>query len=415
MNLSPVVYLRIFLPFALGYFLSYLYRTVNAVLAPDLVRDLGLDPAGLGLLTASYFLAFAVFQLPLGMLLDRYGPRRVEAALLVFAAIGAFVFARAETMAGLMIGRALIGLGVSACLMAAFKAFTQWFPRETLPFTNGIQMVSGGLGALVATTPVELALRSTDWRGVFLLLAGVTLAAAIGIFAIVPEKTAGNAGRETLRQQLAGIGEVFSSRAFWRITPWAVAGQSVYLSLIGLWAGPWLRDVAGCGRVAVANTLLGIALAMIAGYFALGTLAARLGRRGVPTARVAAGGMSLFLGVQLLLLLQPVTLAVPLWLLFGFFGTACILPYAVLSQQFPANLTGRVNTGLNLLVFLAAFAAQWGVGMIVGQWPETAAGGYDPAGYRWGFGLLAGFQLLGAGWYWQVGTERKVPPGIQKG
>lgn len=415
MNLSPVVYLRIFLPFALGYFLSYLYRTVNAVLAPDLVRDLGLDPAGLGLLTSSYFLAFAVFQLPLGMLLDRYGPRRVESTLLVFAAIGAFVFARAETMAGLMIGRALIGLGVSACLMAAFKAFTQWFPRETLPFTNGIQMVSGGLGALVATTPVELALRSTDWRGVFLLLSGVTLAAALGIFTIVPEKTAGNAGRETLRQQLAGIGEVFSSRAFWRITPWAVAGQSVYLSLIGLWAGPWLRDVAGCGRVAVANTLLGIALAMIAGYFALGTLAARLGRRGVPTARVAAGGMSLFLGVQLLLLLQPATLAVPLWLLFGFFGTACILPYAVLSQQFPANLTGRVNTGLNLLVFLAAFAAQWGVGMIVGQWPETAAGGYDPAGYRWGFGLLAGFQLLGAGWYWRVGTERKIPPGIQKG
>ncbi|MHB8709769.1 MAG: MFS transporter, partial [Desulfuromonadales bacterium] len=267
MNLSPVVYLRIFLPFALGYFLSYLYRTVNAVLAPDLVRDLGLDPAGLGLLTSSYFLAFAVFQLPLGMLLDRYGPRRVESTLLVFAAIGAFVFARAETMAGLMIGRALIGLGVSACLMAAFKAFTQWFPRETLPFTNGIQMVSGGLGALVATTPVELALRSTDWRGVFLLLSGVTLAAALGIFTIVPEKTAANAGRETLRQQLAGIGEVFSSRAFWRITPWAVAGQSVYLSLIGLWAGPWLRDVAGCGRVAVANTLLGIALAMIAGYF----------------------------------------------------------------------------------------------------------------------------------------------------
>ncbi|MHB8709008.1 MAG: MFS transporter, partial [Desulfuromonadales bacterium] len=149
-------------------------------------------------------------------------------------------------------------------------------------------------------------------------------------------------------------------------------------------------------------------------YFALGTLAARLGRRGVPTARVAAGGMSLFLGVQLLLLLQPATLAVPLWLLFGFFGTACILPYAVLSQQFPANLTGRVNTGLNLLVFLAAFAAQWGVGMIVGQWPEAAAGGYDPAGYRWGFGLLAGFQLLGAGWYWRVGTERKIPPGIQK-
>jgi predicted MFS family arabinose efflux permease len=283
--------------------------------------------------------------------------------------------------------------------MAAFKAFTQWFPREALPFTNGIQMVSGGLGALAATTPVELALRTTDWRGIFLLLAGATLAAALGIFAIVPEKIAGSASAETLRQQLAGIGEVFSSRAFWRITPWAVAGQSAYLALIGLWAGPWLRDVAGCEREAVATTLMGISLSMIAGYFALGTLAARLNRHGVPTARVTAGGMGIFLGVQLLLLTQPTTLAVPLWLLFGFFGTACILPYAVLSQQFPPRLAGRVNTGLNLLVFLAAFAAQWGVGAILGQWPVTANGGYDPAGYRWGFGLLVGLQLLGMAWY----------------
>ena len=399
MPLPPAVHLRIFLPFALGYFLSYLYRTVNAVLAPDLVRDLGLDPARLGLLTATYFLAFAAAQLPLGLLLDRYGPRRVEAALLLFAAAGALCFARAETLGELLVGRALIGLGVSACLMAAFKAFSQWFPAEKLPFTNGIQMVSGGLGALAATTPVELTLKLTDWRGVFMALAGVTLMAAVAIYAIVPEYAAGHAG-ETLREQLAGVGAVFSSRAFWHITPWAVAAQSAYLSLIGLWAGPWLRDVAGLERLAVANTLLGVSLAMIVGYFLFGMLAAALGRRGVPTARVAAAGMLAFLGVQLLLVLMPDGLGVPLWLLFGFCGTACILPYAVLSQQFPSRLAGRVNTGLNLLVFLAAFAAQWGVGAIIGQWPATAAGGYDPTGYRWGFALLAGLQILGAGWFW---------------
>lgn len=407
MPLPPAVHLRIFLPFALGYCLSYLYRTVNAVLAPDLVRDLGLDPASLGLLTATYFLAFAAAQLPLGLLLDRYGPRRVEAALLLFAAAGALCFARAETLGELLIGRALIGLGVSACLMAAFKAFSQWFPAEKLPFTNGIQMVSGGLGALAATTPVELTLQLTDWRGVFLGLAGMTLAAAAAIVAIVPEHAAGHAG-ETLREQLAGVGAVFSSRDFWHITPWAVAAQSAYLSLISLWAGPWLRDVAGLERLAVANTLLGVSLAMIVGYFLFGTLAAALGRRGVPTARVAAAGMTAFLGVQLLLALQPDGLGVPLWLLFGFCGTACILPYAVLSQQFPARLAGRVNTGLNLLVFLAAFAAQWGVGAIIGQWPATAAGGYAPAGYGWGFALLAGLQILGAGWFW--GEARRAVP-----
>lgn len=398
MNLSPAMWLRIFVPFALGYFLSYLYRTVNAVLAPDLVRDLGLDPAGLGLLTSAYFFAFALAQLPIGILLDRYGPRRVEACLLLFAAAGALLFARATSLPELLLGRGLIGLGVAACLMAAFKAFTQWFPRELLPFVNGIQMVSGGLGALAATTPVELALRVTDWRGVFLLLAGLTLVAALGIFAATPEKVPEDGG-EPLGQQFRGVVTVFSSRIFWRMTPWAVAAQAAYLSLAGLWAGPWLRDVAGYDRLAAANALMGIALAMIAGYFAFGTLAARLGRRGMPTARVAAAGMAVFLGVQVLLILLPTGLGLPLWLLFGFFGTACILPYAVLSQQFPPRLAGRVNAGLNLLVFLAAFAAQWGVGAILGQWPTTATGSYDPAGYRWGLGLLVGLQLLGMAWY----------------
>ncbi len=398
MNPSPVVCLRIFVPFAFGYFLSYLYRTVNAVLAPDLVRDLALDPAGLGLLTSAYFLAFALAQLPVGILLDRFGPRRVEAGLLLFAAAGALLFARAATLGELLAGRALIGLGVAACLMAAFKAFTEWFPREQLPFVNGIQMVSGGMGALAATAPVELALTITGWRGVFILLAGLTLVAALGVFALVPERRRAGPG-EGVGRQLAGVAEVFSSRTFWRLTPWAVAAQGAYLSLVGLWAGPWLRDVAGCSRLEVANALMGVAGAMVVGYFVFGTVAARLGRRGIPAARVAAVGMAAFLATQGLLILQPAGPAVVLWLLFGFCGTACILPYAVLSQQFPARLAGRVNAGLNLLVFLMAFAAQWGVGAVLGHWPATAAGGYAPDGYRWGFGLLAGLQLAGMAWY----------------
>ena len=166
-----MILFRVFVPFALGYFLSYLYRVVNAVIAPDLVRDVGLDANHLGLLTSAYFLTFAAFQLPLGILLDRLGPRRTEAALLLIAAAGAFVFASAESAAGLIAGRALIGLGVSACLMAAFKAFVVWFPSQRLPLVNGCQMAAGGLGALAATAPVEAALAFTDWRGVFLVSA----------------------------------------------------------------------------------------------------------------------------------------------------------------------------------------------------------------------------------------------------
>jgi predicted MFS family arabinose efflux permease len=378
---------------------------VNAVIAPDLVRDVGVDPASLGLLTSAYFLAFAAFQLPLGVLLDRYGARRVEAALLLFAAAGAFIFARAETLTGLMLGRALIGLGVSACLMAAFKAFTLWFPPERLPLANGIQMISGGIGALAATTPVELSLQLTDWRGVFLILSGVTVLAAICVFLVVPEKEGSQSG-ETLREQLGGIRRVFTSRTFWTIAPWAVTAQAAYLSISGLWSGPWLRDMANYDRMAVANTLMGVSLAMIAGYFAFGALAERLARRNIQPMTVAVAGMLIFIFVQCMLVLQWTALTLPLWVLFGFFGTACILPYAVLSQSFPRNLSGRANTGLNLLVFVAAFAAQWVIGLIIDLWPQTASGGYNATGYSTGFGLIMMLQLAAAIWYF-VSIRRK--------
>jgi predicted MFS family arabinose efflux permease len=410
MSLRLPTLLRVFIPFALGYFLSYLFRTVNAVIAPDLVADLGVDPGSLGLLTSAYFLAFAAFQLPLGVLLDRYGPRRVEAILLLFAASGAFVFARAESLTGLMLGRALIGLGVSACLMAAFKAFTLWLPTERLPMANGVQMVSGGVGALAATTPVELSLQVTDWRGVFLILAGMTVVAACIIFFVVPEKEGGRSG-ESIQQQLAGIREVFTSRVFWSIAPWAFTAQSAYLSIIGLWSGPWLRDMAGYDRMAVANTLMGVSVAMIAGYFIFGAIAGRLATRGIRPISVAAFGMIIFLIIQVSMVLQFTAVTFPLWLLFGFFGTACILPYAELSQCFPKHLAGRVNTGLNLLVFVSAFMGQWVIGLIIDLWPQSTSGGYSAIGYSTGFGLVATLQLLAAAWFFMSRNRQRTSAG----
>lgn len=401
--------LRVFLPFAFGYFLSYLYRTVNAVIAPNLTRDIGLDPSDLGLLTSVYLLAFGAFQLPLGILLDRFGPRRVEAALLLVAAAGAFTFSQATTLGGLIAGRALIGLGVSACLMAAFKAFAIWFPPERLPLANGIQMISGGFGALAATTPVEAALHVTDWRGVFAVVSGLTLLAALVIFVVVPEKEGSNSG-ESLGEQLRGVGSVLSSPVFWRIAPWAFTAQGAYLSIYGLWSGPWLRDVAAFDRDGIARTLFAIAIAMILGYFASGALADRLIRRNIAPEKVAAAGMTLFLAGQIAMLFPMSGLAVAYWLAFGFFGAACILPYAVLAQHFPTGLVGRVNTALNLMVFLSAFAAQWGIGIIIDLWPVMPAGGYAPEGYRAGFGLMVVLQIGAAAWFWLFQPQKQKAP-----
>ncbi|MDQ2696697.1 MAG: MFS transporter [Pseudomonadota bacterium] len=389
--------LWVFLPFAGGYFLSYLYRTVNAVIAPDLTAALGLTAAGLGLLTSAYFLTFALFQLPLGMLLDRYGPRRVEAALLLLAVAGALLFALSQGLAGLILGRALIGLGVSACLMASFKAFVIWFPAERLPAVNGWVMGAGGLGALVATAPVEAMLHLTGWRGLFLILALLTLAVAAAVFFLVPEAPQQRHGGG-LREQLRGVREVFGSRTFWQVAPMTLFSQAGFLAIQGLWAGPWLRDVAGLERPAAATVLLLTAAAMVAGYLSIGNLAYRLSRFGIRPIVVAGGGMTIFMGVQLGLVLHLPGPVLPLWMAFGFFGTAGILPYAVLSQAFAPHLAGRVNTAINLLVFVVAFAWQWGIGAVINLWPVTD-GRYHPAGYQAAFALVLALQAAGVAWF----------------
>lgn len=397
-TLSPVIILRVFMPFALGYFLSYTYRTVNAVIAPDLVAELGLNADVLGLLTSAYFLSFAAFQLPLGILLDHYGPRRVEAALLLFAALGAWLFAVAENIPALIVARGLIGFGVSACLMASFKAYVMWFPKEKLPLINGFQLMAGGMGALVATQPVEALLTLTDWRGVFLLLGGVTVFSALMIFFVVPDGQHKH-GNAKFIDAVKGVGTVFSSPLFWRVAPITVMSQATFLSTQSLWTGPWMRDVAGMGRDDVAFALLLIATSMVFGFLFWGAAAERLGKKyKIRPLSVGLVGMTLFSVVQGVLIMAPTDIAVGAWMAFGFFGTSGILSYAALSQSFPHNLAGRVNTGLNLLAFVMAFAGQWLTGIIINMWSSETAG-YAPEGYAWAFATLMALQILTLAWY----------------
>ena len=397
--------IRVLVPFACGYFLSYLFRVVNAVVAPDLVRDFGLGAADLGLLTSAYFLAFAAFQLPLGILLDRFGARRTEATLLLFAAAGSFVFAGAQGTAALIVGRALIGLGVSACLMAAFKAFVQWFPGDRLPVVNGLQLAAGGLGALAGTAPVEAALGVVDWRTLFVGLGALALAIAAAIVVVVPERSGGQT-EGSLGELARGVARVFTSPVFWRLAPLTVLSQATFLALQTLWVAPWLRDVAGLDRGAVAQQLLWIAAAMVAGFLLWGIISERLARRGVAPVSVAVAGMTASIAVLSAIALEWVAWAVPLWIAFGFVGTTGVLVFPVLTRAFPADLAGRVITGLNLLVFVAAFAAQWGVGAVIELWPETPDGGYAPGAYQVAFAILAALQGLALAWFAAAGRRR---------
>ena len=396
--MAPLLFLRVFLPFALGYFISYFFRNVNAIIEADLVDDLGFSAANLGLLTSVYFISFASFQLPLGLLLDRFGPRRTESVLLIFAALGALIFSMAESLSGLILGRLLIGFGVSACLMASFKAYVLWFPPDRLPLMNGLQMVAGGLGAMSATVPLRTALEFTDWRGIFLILSGLTLFSALVLWLVYPEKE-GSAGPVPMKKQMEDLKTVLSSRHFLAIAPLVMFSQSAQMAIQGLWAKPWLRDVAGLDEAECANHLMWMMAAMMAGFFLLGLLSERLYQaRKISPVTVGVSAMAVFIVLQFLMALGWTAQPMLLMTAFSFFATAGILPYAGLSQIFPKALSGRVSTSLNLTVFLGAFAVQWGLGEIISLWP-TQGKGYAPESYGAAFGSLAVLQLSGLLWF----------------
>ena len=402
LGVNPI--LRVLLPFASAYLLSYLYRSVNAVIASELAADFTLSAAQLGLLTSAYLLAFAAFQLPLGLLLDRFGPRRTDALLLLIAATGAVVFARAHQLPYLILGRALIGLGVSGCLMSGIKANVVWFPLTRLAMVNGWMFFAGGVGLMLATLPVEIAIRLTDWRTVFGILALLTLGASALIFFTVPERI-GEGMREPVRTQLLGLWRVFRDPHFWQISLSATTLQSIHMAVQGLWAGPWLRDVAGFSRDAVAANLLLMACATTVGFLFWGNFATWASRRGLSPLRVFACGAGLFLLFQLLVTVGTGATAMISWIGYGFFGTAGSLCYAILPQKFPTALAGRVNTALNSMVFAWAFAVQWAIGAVINLWPVTAAG-YDPRGYRVAFGVALAV-ALGA-WLWMLAQTRRA-------
>ena len=243
MQTSTLFTLRLLIPFALGYWLSYLFRVINAVVAPEIMAELGISAATLGLISSAYFLTFAACQIPLGILLDRYQTRDVASALLLFAAAGSLTFAMAESSLMLWIGRGLIGIGVSACLMAAFKCYTSWLKREQLPAINGLQLTSGGLGALTATAPVEFALTFTDWRGIFMATAVFSILIAALVRVCIP-KTAMKRPSEGIVALLSQTWAVVRTPAFYQLAPASMLSQSVFIATQSLWAA------CGCSKSA---------------------------------------------------------------------------------------------------------------------------------------------------------------------
>jgi MFS family permease len=403
-------------PFAFGYFLSYLYRAVNAVAAPDLVRDIGLSASELGFLTAVYLLAFAGFQLPLGILLDRFGPRRVQAVLMAVTGLGALLFASGGGLWSLSAGRALIGIGCAGGLMAGFKAVALWFPEERRALANSIIMAVGGVGILAATMPADYAIQAVGWRGMFLGLVALSLAIAALIYLVVPDGGSRPAGEENWRRQVQVVARIYSDPVFWRVAPLVALTAGSHVAIHTLWAGPWLSDVARLGRDAVAANLALVAIGFLTGTLIMGAIADWLGRHGISLLHVMLGYIVAFMTVQLAIVLQWTSAASLLWLAFGMVGQSGILAYPWLSRYFGVGVAGRANTALNFITFSTAFVIQFVIGAIIDMWPATQAGGYAPQAYQVAFGLVLGLQAVALMWYlWKAPDQQATAAISEKG
>lgn len=392
--------LTAFLPFALGYFLSFLFRSLNAVVVPALRSELGLDDAAIGVITSIYLATFALAQLPAGVALDRFGPRRVGPLMLMLAALGAVIFAIGHDALTLSIGRALIGLGVSVALMCGFKANVLYWPIGRLPLVNSVMMTFGGLGAAMATRPVQWLLADHDWRDVFLGLAAVT--AAVALYQIVASPRYARTGSGRLSEEVRGLVGVLRTPLFWRAGLAPAFSLGIWVCYASFWAAGWLRDVAHLDEPSVGVALFVLSLAIVPGYFFSGMIVDLLARRGVRGGKVLLAYGVVFLALHLAVAANLAAMPTLLWFVYVTSGGTLVVSYALVTRAFATELAGRVNTTLNLVCMLIAFVVQAAIGPAL-AWMESAHGLARPQAHQ--VIVLVLLALQAATWVWYAASR----------
>lgn len=403
--------LRVVAVFAAAYFLSYALRAINAVIAPALMADLELSNADLGLLSSAYFVGFGCMQLPIGVWLDRYGARRIEAALLLFAALGSAIFASSSSLAGLWCGRALIGVGVSACLMAALKAYRGWYAPERQSQLASWMLVSGTIGALSSTVPVAMLLPWVGWRTVFWGITLALLAAALLVFTRLRDVERSMAGSPAASQATGhGYADIFRDPYFRRMAVLGAVHQGGFMAIQSLWAGPWMVTVLKMSVTEASQALFAFNFCLMLSYLGLSWWAPRHvaygTRTGLPVLRVVAVGLGGSVLVQSLILLLPYGWSWVLWIAFGLLITVTTLAQTHVSLAFPPALAGRANSAFNLTLFIGAFSVQWGIGVLIDGFAASGMGSADAMRLA-----MACYVLLQAAalWMFMRGKELTAP------
>jgi len=402
--------LQIYLVLCGAYVASQFYRVANAAIAPELMAELDISAEAMGGITGLFFLAFGVAQIPTGILLDRYGPRRTMTALFMVAVLGALTFAVAENGAVLAIGRILLGLGCAAGLMGAMVVIARWYPEDRFAALSAMLFVVGGGGTLLATTPLSWAVDVIGWRGAFMAMAGLTGLFALMLFLFVRDAPAGQAETgnrtETWGEVLRGLRAVIANRQLWLVSAIQFVGYATVLTVVGLWGGPYLADVHGLDGVARGNVLLALNIAVLVGVSLYGRLDSHVVRR---KWLIVAGALATAVILALLAVLEQPGFwtATILLLLFAMVGSYVMLNHAFARAVLPDHLIGRGLTFQNLAVFLGVAVIQSTSGLIVGGF-DNGDGHSPEIAYRWIFAFLAGLLVVAAAIFATADDKAKV-------
>ena len=392
LSISKKVF-TIILPFCGGYFLSYLFRSTNAVIAPHLITELNVNSQQLGMLTSSYLFAFAIMQIPLGILLDRFGPRKIQVILMIVAGLGSLMFCFGNNLFQLTLARAIIGLGVAGCLMATFKIISIWYDKNYWPILYGFCLSSGGIGAIVATKPLYFVVDNIGWRSAFMILGFACFFVSTVICFLTPEK------ETTIDKEspLIALKKIYSSKLFWRIAPLAGISGGTGLAIQGLWAGEWLRDVADFNQIDATNMLLVLNFSLLVGMILTGLIPTILKRFKFSQIDIYLYITIVFLIGHSLLTFEIIPKSSIPWLLIGISANSAILAYSWLNSQFPLSYAGKTSTALNLSLFLCGFVLQYAIGWIINFWDRNSDNTYPADAYSMAFGILLILQILCVG------------------
>ena len=395
----------------LCYFLVYFHRVCPAVIALDMQQAFSVGGALLGLLGSAYFYSYAAMQLPVGLLADSWGARKTVSASFVVAAVGSVLMGSAPNLGLALVGRVLVGLGVSTVFVCNYKILAEWFEPHKFIIMGGMFQAVGGIGALSAGVPLALASDGIGWRATLVLIGGATLIMAVLVWFFVRNRPAEKGWPPITREDgsaiesvqsakiglLSGIKTVLKARGFWTIALTAFCGAGVSLALAGLWGGPYLMHVYGMTKAGAGTVMGGFALALVVGGLINAALANRFGRKPV-----------VICCCLVLTILcgwfwhkpdgQPLFMLYALFFLLSICGAGTAPVIATVSKElFPASIAGTSVGLVNVFPFLGAALFQVAIGAIVGA-GRQADGVYSLAGYKamWLFCLIASACSLAA-------------------